>query len=457
MKKFITIIGIALIIILMMIVKSKEAEAITKTPTDYANNITGRLRLKISATKTANVSVTADTYNTASGSSPVTFPTGEMILRFSRRTGNKNSVECVAVASGTTQSNATVTLGTLTRNISCDEGDQFTSNGDGLVFPGGTIVELTWGVHQAENTVYRDNANEYSASGAIKFTGSGSFDLPRIASDAARDLQYPNPADGRKFYHTGDDAEYTRVAGSWVLTASGGVVNAGYGNAGKVELATPTEIFNGTASGAASLVPAVKDIVTSSSGGSNIGHIVALSGGGIFHGSVLGRNNDETSTGSGEFLRKDNAGKSVWTESPAKTGSGVNIDIDVTNTTEISLTATTFSQISANLQASMTIESGDLLHFLFTGSFQGSATACALINFDFQIGAGHIGGANGIASTSPNGTTADGVGITVSFYHITTTGGTVNMQPLYRVNANTCTLQCDATNASCKFQVVKIR
>jgi len=50
--------------------------AFQKTPTDYANNITGRITSQITASQTTGITVTADTYRTPAG----TAATGQLTI-----------------------------------------------------------------------------------------------------------------------------------------------------------------------------------------------------------------------------------------------------------------------------------------------------------------------------------------------------------------------------------------
>jgi len=81
------------------------------------------------------------------------------------------------------------------------------------------------------------------------------FELSGILADrvftdiAARDAAITVPVNGMSCYVTGDGVFYDYQSGSWQARANGSTPNAGTAVAGKVELATQSELDNGTATG----------------------------------------------------------------------------------------------------------------------------------------------------------------------------------------------------------------
>ena len=293
MKRFLLIIGLLFL--------PSSVYAMQNTPTDYGNNVTGRLKAQISTTKASGITVTADSFRTPGGTASVTFPTGPMILKLSRKVGSLTLVEYIGVESAS-QSSDTVTLGTTTRYISPTDGTTFVSQGAGLSFPSGSIVELNWAVQQGENTLFKNNVNELTGSGRITKAGSGSaiINIPSVTTTERDAFEVTKVGDVIRNETLGIWQIYE--PGEWVAFSSGAVVNAGYATAGKVEFGTLTEIFNQTASGSsnAGLAVAVKDVVhnsgatTATNGYSN----VAGTSGSLIDVSLIA-----TSPGSGDLLQ----------------------------------------------------------------------------------------------------------------------------------------------------------
>lgn len=382
----------SLLAILVFLISFK-ALAVNKTPTDYAGNVTGRLTTEINSTKTTSIKVTADTYRTASGSSPVTFPTGEMILRMHRKFKNTSQVECMAVESGTTQSDATVTLGTVTRNIPCDDGSIFTSNGTALSFPAGSFVEMTWGAHQAENTVFKDNTTTFTLSGAIRGNAS-SLEQPLLNAVAFTQTQINAFESNTQFDIAGNSTTGTLDfydGSSWlqIATSTGALPNAGFSTRGVSEYATPSEIFNQTASGStnAGLVIAAKDVVKHSddwTAVTNESRVVATSGasisttvGGTGSGQLTlsgvlvsnGTNPVKTVQGasSGNFLRFDQNLNPISTSSK-----GGSTEISCVETADSSgITSSSFVSVFTCAIPANTLAAGEMLEVSYRGAPNG--------------------------------------------------------------------------------------
>src|SRR3990167_1283126 len=226
MKRFLLIIGLLFL--------PSSVYAMQNTPTDYGNNVTGRLKAQISTTKASGITVTADSFRTPGGTASVTFPTGPMILKLSRKVGSLTLVEYIGVESAS-QSSDTVTLGTTTRYISPTDGTTFVSQGAGLSFPSGSIVELNWAVQQGENTLFKNNVNELTGSGRITKAGSGSaiINIPSVTTTERDAFEVTKVGDVIRSETLGIWQIYE--PGEWVAFSSGAVVNAGYATAGKVE------------------------------------------------------------------------------------------------------------------------------------------------------------------------------------------------------------------------------
>lgn len=257
------------------------------TPTGYSDHCTGVLAQRITAGQSTGITITADTYTTPAGTSPVTFPTGEMLLRISNKTRAGTSVEIVGAESAS-QSGATVTLGTTQRYMSQTDGTSWTSGGDGLSFPAGSVVELVWTTHHAENTAFKNNANTFSATQTVtaplKVTGTSSYvGIPEMTTAQRNAI---TPTQSCFVYDTTLSQVYKWEGGAWVAVDSGTFSNASDHTAGKVDIASSTEIGAGTAtdatSGATNVVP-VSQTTKTSNGASDENKIPVLQSDGALH------------------------------------------------------------------------------------------------------------------------------------------------------------------------------
>lgn len=201
--------------------------------------------------------------------------TGAQYLVFSRRIKGKIRSEIVKAATASIDSTTKViTLGTLTRNVTWQDGGVETSLGAGYKWPAGTSVELRWVAQNAEQTAFRDVAQTFSAlitfSGGINVSG-GYSRVPVYADESARDAAIPSPANGMSAYVTSLGAYTDYTAGSWATRAAGSTPNAADTTAGKVDIASATEMQNGTAtdgtSGALNVVPVSQTTKTSAGAG----------------------------------------------------------------------------------------------------------------------------------------------------------------------------------------------
>lgn len=257
------------------------------TPTNYSNSATGRLAAKVTATQTASILVTADTYKTPAGSAPVTFPTGEMILKLTRKTRTETQIEFIGVESGTSQTAAAVTLGTCLRYMSPTNGALFTSvSSTGLSFPAGTIVELVWGIHQAENAVFKNNTT--TVTGALRGSGT-TFATFRDNSVTTAQKNAITGADGDWLFDSDLGAPFYWGGGTWNQVGNTGTSNASTTVAGKVEEAILSEVSAGTAAGGTGARLFINpSLVKKTSSGAAEGNVVALNSATMLDGSIGG-------------------------------------------------------------------------------------------------------------------------------------------------------------------------
>jgi hypothetical protein len=209
--------------------------------TDYGDFVAGKLAARLVAGVTTGAAITASEINGAS----ITWPTNAHRLKFVRKTRNGYEVETIGVASAS-QVGSTVTLGTLTRQLSLVSGSSFTSGGSGRTFPANTDVFMTWDVFDAENTVKKDISNTFTATQSLSGNGVGL----KLAS-----MTTGNQPTGEVgvIYHDATDNLYKGyTGGSYVSFTAGSVADASTTVAGKVEEATLSEISAGTAAGGTS-------------------------------------------------------------------------------------------------------------------------------------------------------------------------------------------------------------
>lgn len=158
----------------------------------FSDFISGKLASRITTSTTTGVTVTAQQIN----GDPITFPTGEFYLYIVRKTRTGVDVEKVLVASGTSQSGATVTLGTLTRGLSLSDGTDTTgSAGNKRSFPANADVYLSWGSHQADNTAFKNEANTFTTHQTISSTNELRFaDSATAIWDDGSDINFKSSA-----------------------------------------------------------------------------------------------------------------------------------------------------------------------------------------------------------------------------------------------------------------------
>lgn len=259
--------------------------ALTSTPTDYANLCTGRLAQKISPTTATGFIVTADTFKTPAGTGAATWPTGPQIWKISRKTRTTSEVEFVGVETAS-QSGSTVTTGTVNRYLPAN-GSSLTSQGDGLTFPAGSVVELVWHAYASEKVAYKDVANTFTGiqtfgtGGAVRFSGTDTSGL-RLKSLTTAQRDALTPANGDFIYNSDTGVVNQYVAGAWAAVGTDATANGSTTVAGKYEEATVAEQGTATATGAtgARLVPAVANLVKTSSGAGDENKIPVLNASG---------------------------------------------------------------------------------------------------------------------------------------------------------------------------------
>jgi hypothetical protein len=154
-------------------------------------------------------------------------------------------VEPLGVASAS-QSGSTVTLGTLTRQLSLTDGSTFTSGGSGYTFPANTNVYLTWDVFDAERTMKDDKVNTLTGSGAIRSTSTTvpAFRLNNVTT-AQRNAMTPANGDPS----IGGTGRTSLTAGALLIGAGTSAMTAiGPGTVGQVPVSNGTTLAMGSVS-----------------------------------------------------------------------------------------------------------------------------------------------------------------------------------------------------------------
>jgi len=200
--------------------------------------------------------------------------------------------EDIHYTSATVNSDKTVSLTGVTRNICAQYGDTIQSCGDGLQLYAGDIVETSVDARLLNWKMNVNTANVCTASGCLTFSGSGSLALPTFSSETVRNTQLGASPGGpvRVSCLTSTNACYYYAGGAWISFGSGTTVNATTLVAGKSELATVSDLSGSTVIGDsnANLVIGANLVTRSSSGAvNNRNKVVATNNRGYLSGALL--------------------------------------------------------------------------------------------------------------------------------------------------------------------------
>lgn len=254
--------------------------------TTYQNSIEAKLITAIGTGTTTGITLKIKQIN---GVTP-THPTAAHRLHIIQRTALVTKHEVFGVAAGTTQSGQTVTLGTVTRALPLDDGTDFTGSGTAQSFSAGADVFLSWDAHDAAQSAKLDLANTFTAAQTFSapaiVSGTSSYVKVPSLTEAQRDAL--SASNGMIVYVTdGSNANrlHTYEGGAWGVSSSSTVDDAADAVAGKVDIASATEIGAGTAtdatSGAVNVIP-VSQTVKTSSGAGDENKIAVLNASGQF-------------------------------------------------------------------------------------------------------------------------------------------------------------------------------
>lgn len=231
-------------------------------------------------------------------------------------TANRSYVELIFYTSASvnqTTSTKDVTLSGVTRGIcwnNARDSNTFGQCENGRTWAKGTKGTLVDTYQLFNFSAKRDTRNDFTGSGSIVCYNRNQpcINVGRWTTTEISTLKTLTGGSLFFNYSTSQLGFYDGSNKLYIATTTGSIANAGYANRGEVELATPAEMLNATASGSsnAPLVPAVKDLVKTGGIGTNTGKILVLSGG-LLDPSVLGLN-----TGSGRLLQIQGRGEAEW-------------------------------------------------------------------------------------------------------------------------------------------------
>lgn len=266
--------------------------------TDFTTLAAGYLTSRLASGATSGARVTVIEAN----GSTITWPTGAHRIQVRRKTANGLAFETIGVASAS-QSGSTVTLGTLTRQMSMTDGSTFSSGGNGYTFPANSEVYVSWDVFDAERTMKDDKVNTITGAGAIRGS-STTVPIIRLNNVTTAQRTAMSAANGDLVYDTDLSAAFQYKGGAWVEVGDTGTTAMSTTAAGTGELATVAEQGTATANGGsgAPLVPAVANLVKTSSGAGDENKIAILDSAGKFANGFLATSGTANST---TFLRGD--------------------------------------------------------------------------------------------------------------------------------------------------------
>ena len=318
-----------------------------------------------------------------------------------------------------------VTLAGVTRNICPGVFKTFVTCGAGQAFSKGAIVELTVDARLLNLKANIDRKNNFTGSGGISFSNSGSFTQPYFSTTAIRDTQLgTNPRRGSVSCTDDTGQCYDYLAGAWRSRSGSNIANATQSAAGKVQLATVANQLAKTVSDAGPVVLQARYLTSSGGSALAASRVPIMGAAGLLSGSLLGTGTRSTTT----FLRGDQT-------YAAPAASGSNIIINQTDQTAPTLSSATFVAVSGNLGASQTFVVGDLLQVIFRASGRRLTGDPKKIVFDIQVGNNPVSpsGSGAISFTLDSGlSTSTGINYGFTLFHRVLTGGSLTVQPVYR-------------------------
>ena len=150
-----------------------------------------------------------------------------------------------------TSSQVVTLTGTVIRDLAWNNCNTFTGNSDGNAWRKGTEIRLADDCRLFNLKVNKDRSNVMTSSGALTFSGSGSFAIPTFANTTARNQQLGSSPGGpaRMACSTSDGVCYLYIGGAWTTIGSSTTANASITAAGKVQISTQAMLANLTDTG----------------------------------------------------------------------------------------------------------------------------------------------------------------------------------------------------------------
>lgn len=321
--------------------------------------------------------------------------------------------------------------------------------GTGMAFDAGTKFKVIDYPIVYNYSLYKDIQNTLTGSGQLtgNNTHQATFRLNHVTT-AQRDA-FTYVGSGDLIFNNTVGAPQFRAGTSWYSFGSGAnLINATETTGGKVELATLTDQRNRVETGDSGPVVLQAKNVTQSGGTTQAAYRATItSTNGLLSGSLLGTGTRSATT----FLRGDQT-------YARPSASGATVSFAATVKAKIpSLSSTSFAAIDGvNLTTAPTFSVGDIVMLEFHGSVYRSASNPVVAYVDFQVGNNPISGTSSgsIAQHFSNAGGEPDYNVSFTKFIQVQTGGTLTIQPIYRVNtAGGATVQFQNNTG---FSVMKV-
>lgn len=407
------------------------ALAAQTTSWDVTNSPQMYLDVSITPTQTSNIKLSSLTRNSSTAVFPTT--TGG-VLRI--RQGFR--VEDISYTSATIDSSNVTTLVGVTRNLCWNIANSLSTCGDGQAFSKGAVVELSIDARLLNFKLNRDRAN----------TGTGIFSLrsnqttqpwlfPNRVTTAQRDAftAGTSTAEAPIIYNSTVGTMQYWNGTAWINFGSGSIVNATSVIAGKVEMATQTNLSGSVLAddSGAPLSIGTDLVIRHSSGSENARNkVVSTNNTGYLSGSLLASGTPSKANillGNMQWVSSGSVGLSQNVISGALIPSlGLNL-VDPSGDTTVA--SSSFTSIDpTNLSGSIVVAKNDLLMINVLAEIQGAATPCDVVQFDVSV---RDGTGNPESVTGGNGfppqqcTTVLNDNYSATFFWKPSSGGTLYM------------------------------
>jgi hypothetical protein len=408
----------------------------------------------IDETQTDNITLAAPKLN---GSTITVRSMSGAIFEF-KRPGKKEDIYFSRVA---VNADNTVSLtGSVIRDL-CQytETGSFTTCGNGIEFGRGTEVRLSDNHRIFNLKMNIDRLNVVRGSGGILCGSSSQPCMFPGTYTTAQKNAFTN-THGNSFHILFDEtigvAQYFNpTAGGYYNFGSGSTINATTLAAGKIEVATVTDILNHILLGdsGAPLALTIDSVTRTSTGSTQANKIVATGTDGRISGSLLGVGTKSDAS----FLMG-----SGWTI--VKRGSGVNLNGNVAySAANHQISGTTFRRVGtgAITVTGSNLKVGDLLTVKMSALVGTTAGSSITIKCDFLVGNGRLGNEFGGTTGANNGLAGhffpsanQDINFTMDYTFVTKTGGTLPISPVCKTDGGD--LRFNSTNKPTYLQLIQV-